>query len=273
MITGLTHVTLQSRIAEGLRLGAELGFAEEFVDRVALPADFEGLGDAGESRLPLAMQSAPEGIRFEVVEHGRPAERTGAYTPLFAGPPPLAATRLERPRMRELLRLALLLAEPVAVRFEQCRAEAWCDAAGARVGICGLAVRAADLAAESEFWSKLLRVRWRGRTPDAMWGTIPSLVSASSELLLVHDPEATGVHAMNDRGFPSIGVYSTAIDADYERVLGLGARPVAAPIGTMVGGRAVRMALVVSPAGAPVELLTVLAPAERGAESVQRKGV
>lgn len=162
--------------------------------------------------------------------------------------------------MADLLRRAKLLGDPVTVRFEACHAEAWCDASGTGAGIAGLVIHAEDLDAEVEFWSKLLRVRWRGREPDAVWGTIPSLVAASTELLLIREADAPGVHAMNDRGFPSIGVYSTAIDTDYERVVKLGATPVAAPIATMVGGRGVRMALIASPGGAPVELLTLAKP-------------
>lgn len=89
---------------------------------------------------------------------------------------------------------------------------------------------------------------------------LPSLVATSSELLLMCEPDEPRVHAMNDRGFPSIGVYSTAIDVDYERALEFGATPISAPIATMVGGRGVRMALIASPGGAPVELLTVAKP-------------
>ncbi|WP_416983884.1 hypothetical protein [Streptomyces sp. T028] len=123
----------------------------------------------------------------------------------------------------------------------------------------------ADLPAETEFWSRFAGLRWESRAREAAWGTVPSPVPETRCRLLIvpaHGEPAPG-HAMNDAGFPSMGVFSTAIDTDCAKAVTAGAKLRAEPITTSVGGRPVRMALIETPVGTPVGLLTVIKSGQR----------
>ncbi|MCX4745048.1 hypothetical protein OG455_05830 [Kitasatospora sp. NBC_01287] len=127
----------------------------------------------------------------------------------------------------------------------------------AEAGFAGLSCTVPDTAAEAAFWSGFARARWAGPGPGTVRGTIPSpLPGMDCEFELVPGTRGEGqVHAMNDRGFPSIGVFSTSMERDCARAVRLGAKLRSAAITTTVGGRPLRMALIETPGGAPVELL------------------
>jgi hypothetical protein len=274
VIAGITHLTMEAVLPRGIELGERLGFRLEFSDELSLPGSFEGLAH-GEQRLPLALLAGSRGIRFEVVQHRERSGRPGAYAGLFrCAPPEQTARPIDRPRTREVLRSAAVLAEPTCVVLEASGGEAWFDGADGADGsdevaeaggggLAGLLCYVGDVRAEAQFWSRFARVRWRRLDADAACGSVPSpLPQTQCELVLVrrdseheHLPDGPGPHSMNDNGFPSIGVFGTAIERDCAKAVSAGAVLRAQPIVTTVGGRVLRMALIETPGGAPVELL------------------
>lgn len=278
MITGITHLTMEGERAHVLRLAAGMGFAPRVVDDVELPAGFEDPDDA-EGVLPLAVLEAARGMRLEVVTHSRSTGRRGAWGGVFAGPPPVGAGRVvARPELAERLRRAGVLGDPVCVELDVGGArdlppaEAWFGTSGhgdeddgdggcgsaAGGGLAGILGRTADVAAEVAFWSAFARVRWDEVGIDAAYGRAPlPMPRQTCAVVLVRDEARTEPFAMNDAGFPSLGVHSTAVDRDCATAVAAGAAMWADSVVTSVGGQAVRMALVATPGGAPVELLGV----------------
>ncbi|MBM0274296.1 hypothetical protein [Micromonospora tarensis] len=251
---------MEAELSRGLALAAELGFQLDFVDEVALPAAFEGI-EGHAHRLPLAVLAAADGLRLEVVRHRRDTGRPSAYRAVFQAPPPADATVLAgSSAAADVLRLAGLLRTPTCVSLPAAGGgEAWFDASrSAGAGLGGLLCPVGDVPAEVDFWSAFAKATWRGVRADAAWGSIPSpRPQPRCELVLTRGADDTSPYSMNDLGFPSIGVYSTAIESDCERALAAGAKLRAAPIVTEINGRRLRMALIESPGGAPIELLCV----------------
>ncbi|MFC9329769.1 hypothetical protein [Kitasatospora sp. NPDC057015] len=273
MIAGVTHLTMESPLEPGIALGTALGFRLDFVDRVELPAAFEAVED-DDHVLPLALLAAPSGIRLEVVDHGRSSGRRGAYEAVFRSRPPSGPPVGGREATREALRRAGPLTDPVCRAVAGPAGTAWFDSGSdaesgtgsapdaapdtAAGGLAGLLCRVADVRAEADFWSAFAKARWDSVQRDAAWGTLSSpLLPAECRLLLVPGDGSRPVHAMNDLGFPSIGVASTSIEADCARAVAAGATLRAEAVVTSVGGRPLRMALIETPGGAPVELLSV----------------
>lgn len=259
MIAGFTHLTMEADLSAGIALGTELGFSLDFVDELLLPGGFEGV-EEGEQRLPLALLTGAHGIRFEVVQHRALSGAVGAYSGLFRGlPPRTASARVARPQVREVLLRAGVMTDPECVALEASGAEAWFDLAGdiqEKGGLAGLLCYVTDVRAEADFWSRFARIRWKKQEADAAWASIPSLLPQTRcELVIVERDGPQTTHGMNDSGFPSIGVFSTAIERDCAAAAAAGAAVRAEPIVTTVGGRALRMALIETPGGAPVELL------------------
>lgn len=114
-----------------------------------------------------------------------------------------------------------------------------------------------DVAQEAVFWAEFVGAPKQERGPDAACGTIPSPRSRGECAFVIARGEDAPGHAMNDVGFPSMGVFSASIAADRDRAVAVGATPLAEPIVTDVGGRPLAMALIRTPGGAPVELLSV----------------
>lgn len=275
MIAGITHLTMEADLQRGVDAGTSWGLRLEFRDDVALPASFERIEDADHT-LPLALL-AGHGIRLEVVQHRRTSATPGAYTPLFRSRPPDGLPLRDRVHTRELLLRAGMMDDPTCVALPVPDAEAWFDSSAASGGLAGILCSVADVPREAEFWTAFAKARWRHAGADGAWGHLSSpLPDAHGALVLVPHPTDTAVsaeaaHAMNDRGFPSIGVLSTAIDTDCARAVDAGAVLRAAPIATTVGDRPLRMALIETPGGAPVELLTVTASPRRGVGSGRRR--
>ncbi|OIJ88244.1 VOC family protein [Streptomyces colonosanans] len=112
------------------------------------------------------------------------------------------------------------------------------------------------MAVEAAFWERFAEVHWDSVMAEAAWGTVPSaLPQTRCVLILVRDAAPVADRQMNDGGFPPIGVVSTAIEADYERALALGAVARSAPISATIGSRRLRLALFASPGGVLVEPL------------------
>ncbi|MFE2910974.1 VOC family protein [Kitasatospora indigofera] len=267
MIAGVTHLTMESPLESGIALGAALGFGLDFVDRVELPAAFEAVEDE-DHVLPLALLAAPSGIRLEVVDHGRTSGRSGAYEAIFRCRPPAGPPVAGREALREALRSEGTLTDPVCRAVAGPAGAAWFESGSgsepdaapdtAAGGLAGLLCRVTDVRAEADFWSAFAKARWDSVQRDAAWGTLSSpLFPAACRLLLVPGDGARPAHAMNDLGFPSIGVASTSIEADCARAVAAGATLRAEAVVTSVGGRPLRMALIETPGGAPVELLSV----------------
>ncbi|TKA00297.1 hypothetical protein [Actinacidiphila oryziradicis] len=264
MIAGVTHVTMEAGLEHGIALGIALGFELDFVDRVRLPAAFEGVEDSDHT-LPLALLAGLRGIRLEVVQHRKPSGRRGAYSGIFRCPPPAPAHPVAgRRAIRDVLLRAGALADPTCRAVAGPDGEAWFEPSAAAGGLVGLLCHAEDVRAEAEFWSAFARARWTTVGPDAAWGSLSSpLFPAECRLVIVRGDGARPPHAMNDSGFPSIGLGSTAVDADRARAVAAGATVRSEPIVTDVGGRPLRMALIETPGGAPVELLSVHRSAPR----------
>jgi hypothetical protein len=257
MIAGVTHLTMEADLDRGVGLGAALGLRAEFRDEVELPPSFEKVQDNGPT-LPLALLAGPSGIRLEVVQHKRRTDQQSAYTAIFRCAPPVAAgSVVERPEVGAILRKANTLLDPICVAITATGAEAWFESSSQAGGLAGLLCRARDVRAEAEFWSTFARAKWTEVDQAAAWGSVPSpLPQARCEFVIVHCDEPS-VYAMNDAGFPSMGVYSTSVDDDCARAVAAGATVRAEPIVTTVGGRVLRMALISTPSGAPVEILGV----------------
>ncbi|WP_371476976.1 VOC family protein [Kitasatospora sp. NBC_00315] len=275
MIGGITHVTMEAaELEHGVTLGTDLGFTLDFVDRVELPAAFEGIGTSDHT-LPLALLAGPRGIRLEVVQHRRSTGRRGAYTPLFEGPPPHPGRpTVDRPGIRAALLRAGALADPACRAVAGPGGDAWFDSSGAPGGLAGLLCHAEDVRVEAAFWSAFARARWSTVGDEGAWGSVSSpLLPAPCRLVILPAEGDRPRHAMNDCGFPSIGVAATAIDADCARALAAGATLRAEPIVTTVGGRPLRMALIETPGGAPVELLSVHRDGSRGRPAARRAPV
>ena len=275
MIAGVTHLTMESPLEPGIALGTAVGFALDFVDRVELPAAFEAVED-DDHVLPLALLAAPSGIRLEVVDHGRSSGRRGAYEAVFRCRPPSGPPVAGREALREVLRRSGTLTDPVCRAVAGPAGTAWFESGSgsgsesgsgaasdavpdtAAGGLAGLLCRVTDVRAEADFWSAFAKTRWDSVQEDAAWGTLSSpLLPAKCRMLLVPGDGARPAHAMNDLGFPSIGVASTSIEADCARAVAAGATLRSEAIVTSVGGRPLRMALIETPGGAPVELLSV----------------
>lgn len=152
--------------------------------------------------------------------------------------------------------------------------DAWFDSSGAPGGLAGLLCHAEDVRVEAAFWSAFARARWSTVGDEGAWGSVSSpLLPAPCRLVILPAEGDRPRHAMNDCGFPSIGVAATAIDADCARALAAGATLRAEPIVTTVGGRPLRMALIETPGGAPVELLSVHRDGSRGRPAARRAPV
>jgi hypothetical protein len=273
MIAGITHLTMEAGLHRGVELGTGLGFRLEFLDNVTLPGRFEGVEngtgvDDSDDVLPLALLAADQGIRLEVVEHRRRSGRPGAWTGLFRCPPPTGSqpavgvvaggAAADRSAVREVLRQADVLPDPQCVVVPASGGQAWFDPSPPAGGLAGLLCHAHDVRAEADFWTSFARFRFRSVDADVACGYASSpLPQARCAFVIIRADEPASGHAMNDCGFPSIGVFSTAIDRDWERARSAGATLKAAPISTTVGPRSVRMALIETPNGAPVELLSI----------------
>jgi hypothetical protein len=256
MIAGVTHLTMEAELERGVSLGAELGYEPDFLDEVELPPGFEGIEDS-EPRLPLALLGGLPGIRLEVVAHRRQTGRRGAYTGIFRCAPP-AGVAVARPEVEAILRQAKTLLSPTCVTMATPGAEAWFDSSPVAGGLAGLMCQASDVRAEAGFWSRFAKAKWSMLGADAACGSVPSpRPGASCELVIMHRDDVPAAYAMNDSGFPSMGVFSTAIEGDCDRAVAAGGKLRAEPIVTSVGGRLLRMALISTPGGAPVELLAL----------------
>ena len=258
MIAGVTHLTMEADLARGVELGASLGFQLSFRNEVELPAGFEGIED-GASMLPLALLQGLRGIRLEVVQHQRQTGLRGAYTGVFRCSPPVAAgPAVSRPELSSILRQADLLLDPTCVAMTTPSGEAWFESSSPGGGLAGIVCRVSDVRAEAGFWAAFARTRWDAVGADAAWGSVPSpLPQAQCRFVIVRAADAPRVYAMNDSGFPSIGVISTSIERDCDKAVAVGAVLRSGPVTTTVGGRSLRMALISTPGGAPVELLAV----------------
>lgn len=260
MIAGITHLTMEAEITGGIRLAGQWArFEPDFIDELDLPRTFEDVEDS-DGTLPLALLTAPGGIRLEVVQHRAPSGRPSAYEGIFASRPPPSAGHVApgRPEVRDVLLRAGVLTDPMYAALPVPGGGAWFDASGATDGLAGVLCEVGDVRAEADFWSGFARTTWHGDGTDAAWASMSSpVLPAPCAFVVVRGDPATRPtpHAMNDRGFPSIGVASTSIDADCARAVAAGATLRSEPIVTTVGGRPLRMALIETPGGAPVELL------------------
>ncbi|MFJ8659373.1 VOC family protein [Streptomyces sp. NPDC093795] len=253
---------MESGLDHGTALAEPWGFAPVFRDEVALAAGFEGLDD-GDTLLPLALLAGPGGLRLEVVRHRRTSGRPSAYGALFRGLPPDGAGAVEPASgegesvVRDVLRRAGPMADPVYRRLPTVGGLAWYDAVSTEGGLAGILCTVPDVIQEAAFWAEFAGASWQERGPDAACGTIPSPRPRGECAFVIARGEDGPGHAMNDVGFPSMGVFSTSIEADRDRAVAAGATPLAEPIVTDVGGRRLAMALIRTPGGAPVELLSV----------------
>ncbi|MFH9761524.1 hypothetical protein ACH4MJ_05225 [Streptomyces anulatus] len=93
------------------------------------------------------------------------------------------------------------------------------------------------MAQEAAFWEEFADAFWQERGPDAACGTIPSPRSRAECAFVIARGEDAPGHAMNDVGFPAMGVFSTSTAADRDRAVAAGAIPLAEPILTEDGGR------------------------------------
>ena len=256
LIAGVTHLTMEAPLEQGARFASQAGFWPAFTDEVHLPAAFEQVASS-EGPLPLALHTAAEGVQLEVVHHAGRARRDGAFTGVFGcAPPENAGVTVPSPAIADAIAASGAARAPCRVSLSPHGAEAWFDAAGGAGGLRAVVCRVRDLAAEAGFWERFARVRWGAVAAEAAWGAVPSPVPRTRCLLiLVRDEDPVTSHQMNDGGFPSIGVASTAIEVDYRKALSIGAVSRAAPIQATVGLRRLRLALIASPGGAPIELL------------------
>ncbi|MCX4985987.1 hypothetical protein [Streptomyces sp. NBC_00572] len=260
VIAGVTHLTMEAGLDHGTALAEPWGFAPVFRDEVALEAGFEGIDD-GDTLLPLALLAGPGGLRLEVVQHRRTSGRPSAYGALFRSPPPDGDAAPEQeagePGVRDALRRAGPMADPVRRRLPAVGGLAWYDAASTGGGLAGILCTVPDVIQETVFWAEFADASWQERGSDVACGTIPSPRPQGECAFVIARSEDGPGHAMNDIGFPSMGVFSTSVEADCDRALAAGATLLAAPIVTDVGGRRLAMALIRTPGGAPVELLSV----------------
>ncbi len=256
LIGGITHLTMEAPLQQGMRFADQVGFRRVFSDKVQLPAAFEPIG-LSSGPLPLALYTATQGTQLEIVDHDEPAPRYGAFTGVFGCAPPANLSVVARSAQ-----VADFIVKSGAARAPQCAllgpygSETWFDAAGGAGGLRALVCRVRDVVAEATFWGRFARVRWGEVDANAAWGAVQSpLPRTRAALLIVGDERAETSHDVNDAGFPSIGVVSTTIESDYRMALDIGATSRGAPITVTVGSRRLRLALIASPGGAPIELL------------------
>jgi hypothetical protein len=256
MIAGVTHLTMEAELKHGIGLGVDLGFELDFTDDIELPAGFEGV-ECSDYVLPMALLVNTHGIRLEVARHRWQTARRGAFTAVFrSAPPATLGTVVHRPEIGNVLRQAGVLLDPTCMVMTNFGGEAWFDALPSGVGLAGILCYAVDVFTEAEFWSSFAQVMWSGVSADAAWGSISSpLPQAQCQWVIMQSDEVPPTYSMNDSGFPSIGIFSTAIERDLERAEAAGATLMSEPIVTTVGGTLLRVALILTPAGAPVELL------------------
>lgn len=256
MIEGISHLTMETSLAEGARFAGRVGLRHSFTGEVDIPADFEHVTPY-RAPLPLALYSARRGIQLEIVHHAERACSEGAFTGVFGcAPPQGAGDPVSRPAVADALAKSGAAQAPRCLALGPDGTETWFDAAGGAGGLRATVCRVRDVAAEAAFWEGFAEVHWDSVSAEAAWGTVPSALPQNSCLLvLVPAEKPFADHRMNDRGFPSIGVVSTGIEADYERALALGAVGLSAPIATTIGSRPLRLALFTSPGGALVEPL------------------
>ncbi|MFF9765941.1 hypothetical protein ACF1GT_04885 [Streptomyces sp. NPDC014636] len=256
MIEGISHLTMEISLEEGARFAGRVGFRHDFTGEVDLPADFERV-TPHKAPLPLALYSAREGIQLEIVHHAERAGGEGAFTGVFGCAPPAGVgDPVSRPAVADAIAKSGAALAPQCLALSPHGTETWFDAGGGAGGLRAIVCRVRDVAVEAAFWESLAEVHWDSVTAEAAWGTVPSALRRTGcPLILTRDEAPLAEHRMNDSGFPSIGVVSTAIEADYERALALGAVARAAPIPATVGSRRLRLALFASPGGLLVEPL------------------
>jgi hypothetical protein len=264
MFAGVTHLTTEANLDEGTEYWTELGFHLQFIDAVELPHSFENV-DGGNGSLPLAMLAMDGGIRLEVVQHPWRTGRLGPYSAVFRCAPPKRATHFpDRPAVRQLLQRGGVLRDPVCAVVTADGGEAWFESSNDEPanGIDGILCRVADVRVEAAYWAEFARYRFNYFDQSGCVARVSSpAVRSKHDIVLVQaESESESESAMNDCGFPSIGVYTTSVDGDCRRAVSAGATVRAAPIVTTVGGRQVQMALIETPGGALVELLAVIGP-------------
>ncbi|MEU3900087.1 hypothetical protein [Streptomyces sp. NPDC045251] len=256
----MTHLTMEAGLDRGTTLARLWAFEPVFRDEVALEAGFEGIDD-GDTLLPLALLAGPGGLRLEVVRHRRTSGRPGAYGALFRSAPPdrdaAGEPEAGARAVRDVLRRAGVLADPVCRRLPAVDGLAWCDAASGEGGLAGILCTVPGVEQEAAFWAEFAEASWQEQGPEAACGTIPSPRRRGECAFVIARGQDGPDHAMNDVGFPSMGVFSTSIEVDRDRAVAAGATSLADPIVTDVGGRTLAMALIRTPGGAPVELLSV----------------
>ncbi|MGW7820228.1 VOC family protein [Streptomyces puniciscabiei] len=247
---------MEGSLEDGAGFAGRVGFRLDFTGAVALPEDFEQV-TPHRTPLPLALWSAPRGIQLEIVDHAERAPGVGGFTGVFGCPPPKGAgDPVSRPALADAIAKSGAAHDPRCLALEPHGTETWFDAAGGPGGLRAVVCRVRDVAAEAAFWERLAEVHWDSVTATTAWGTMPSAMPRGScVLVLARDETAFADRRMNDTGFPSIGVLTTEIEADYARALALGATARSAPIPATVGGRRLRLALFASPGGVLVEPL------------------
>ncbi|MGW0884899.1 hypothetical protein [Streptomyces sp. NPDC002671] len=255
MIEGISHLAMEGSIEDGARFAGLVGFRHDFTGEASLPESFERV-TPHRTPLPLALYSAPESIQLEVVQHAEPTRAVGGFTGVFGCPPPEGlGTPVSAPVLAEAIAESGAARDPRCLALSSPGTETWFDAAGGAGGLRAVVCRVPEVAAEAAFWEQLAEVQWDAVTAEAAWGTVPSAMGTGCVLVLARDETASAGRQMNDAGFPSIGVLSTEIEADYARALSLGAVARSAPIQATIGARRLRLALFASPGGVLVEPL------------------
>jgi hypothetical protein len=256
VIEGIAHLTAEMSLEDGARFAGQVGFRHTLTGEVNLPADFERV-TPGKAPLPLALYAGQEGIQLEIVHHAERARLDGAFTGVFGCPPPAGmGIPVTRPVIAGAIAESGAAHEPECLSLSPHGADTWFDAAGGAGGLRAIVCRVHDVVREAGFWEGIAGVQWGSVVAEAAWGTVPSpLPQNDCVLVLVRDEEPVADHQMNDGGFPSIGVVSTAIESDYHQALVLGAVPRSAPVPAAIGSRLLRLALFASPGGALIELL------------------
>jgi len=234
VILGADHLALNcASVGDGQAALEPLGYETRFVesDLVNHEAKRPFLSSWSDRHTIAMLQRSPH-LAIELTCHGMASGRSASYELLLPGEGVAGAD------------------SPFEVPAER-RGVCWL---GPSQSVPTVLTAAGDLATSARFWEGLGFVR-HTCSEDALRYRLARPVAAWSLELLVRGPARTG--ALDDVGFTCLALLTRRLEQTLERAVACGGLDPSPPFEVRVAGKLLKVALVRSPGGSPVEFLEI----------------
>lgn len=266
MILGADHVALSCEdVASASGVLAQAGYRARFLERDLPnpPAKRAFLG-AYHPRHSLAYCEGPGGAALELTEHGGalPDAASPYQVLLGAAPPETRAVDMADSPWVCVWQEAFGCRRPRAALWSPLRAQFWhdSDAGGAATGVRALLVPVADVARAQEFWLSAMGCGLvaEGRSEAGPWVRVAFRAPVpqwSLDVILAEGDGQPGSSLLDAAGFPCLGLLSTNVPRDSDRMRQAGAREGSGEFHVEINGKTLRIAVVRGPDGELLELI------------------